>query len=363
MVAVCILYIIVIFLLMLGCVYTNKKFKQRVFIHPLYFVFGIFLILFATFRSPRLPDYMEYMKLFHTSYTNSSDDKELSFYIICSIAKLVSLNDGKFLFLLIYAVLGISIKLIAIKKYSVHVILSLCVWLSSFFILHDLIQIRASVASGLLLLFLPQVQKRNMVKAFILFIFAFYFLYSALIFLLFFVLNPKTIKLEIWTFFYLISLFINIFNIDIFVVINKILDILPINSINSRLSVYLMNDYTISEEQTNMFSPYIIMQTIICFVVLFSIRKIAIISPYAIIWLKSCFLSIYIYSLSIPGVTMRLAELLSVPQIFLVPLIINCFPNKYKKLGILIVSLICILWLSYFVIIQNFFNLRILSYN
>lgn len=354
---VVVLYVVVIFLLIVGSSYIGKKVKSLVVLEPIYWIFFLFLVIFATFRDSSMPDYGEYMNLFHSNYNNSSEDKEISFYYICSLAKFLSPFNGEYFFLFIYAVLGIGIKYYAIKKYSPHVVFSLCIWLSSFFILHDLIQIRAAVTSGLLLFFLPQIQKRKIIKAIIIFLIAFFFHYSAIVFLPIFFINSRTIKWQIWTSCYVILLLINIFNIDISIFINRMLELISGGSVNSRLAVYVTREYAQNEEQVSMFAPYILFQSLVCFISLFSIQRLSSRFPYAIIWLKCCFLSIYIYSLSIPGVSMRLAELLSIPQIFLVPLLIDCFSNKYKQIGVILVSVICISWLTYFTFFKNLFSI------
>lgn len=359
MIAACTLYILILFLSIIGCLYINKTVNNRDIAYPLYWIFFLFLVLFTTLRSPELPDYQEYMYLFNSTYSDSSDDKEASFYIICSIAKFLSPNDGRYLFLFIYALLGIGLKLYAIKKYSPHIIFSLCIWLSSFFILHDLIQIRAGVASGLFLLLLPELKKGNRIKSIIIFVIAFCFHYSAIVFLPFFFINPNRIRCKIWAIAYLCLISVNVLKIDIFIYVNKLLELLPGDSINSRLSLYLTREYSVNEEQTNMLAPYILLQSLTCFVTLFNIKRLQVASPYAILWVKSSFISIFIYSLSIPGVSMRLAELLSVSQIFLMSMIIDCFTKKYKPLGAIFVSIISFMWLSYFVLIKDFLNLSI----
>ena len=357
MITACILYILVLSLSVIGCIIISKSICNQQLKYPLYLILLLFLILFATYRSPELPDYQEYMDLFHSTYSDSSNDKELSFYIICSIAKFLSPHNGQYWFLFIYATLGIGLKLYAIQKYSPHVIFTFCIWLSSFFILHDLIQIRASIASGLLLLFLPELQKRNRIKAIIIFVCAFFFHYSAIIFIPFFFINPNRIRWKIWVLIYIFLCFVNLLKLDIFIYLNQLLALLPGDIANARLAVYLTRDYTVNEEQMNMFAPYILIQSLTCFVSLLYIKRIQSASPYAIIWLKSCFISIYIYSLSIPGVTTRLAELLSIAQIFLMPMLIDCFTKKYKLLGSIVVSFISIIWLSYFAIIKDFLNI------
>lgn len=356
MITIIILYIIVMALAIIGYQYRGMVLKKNGYSYILNIAFLTGLVLFATFRSQDLPDYKSYMDLFKLSSQGRPSNVEPLFFIICSIARKLSPVNGWFVLLFIYASLGISIKYYAIRKYSPYVVFSLSIWLASFFILHDLIQMRASVASGLLLLFLPEIQKRNYIKAIILFIIAFYFHNSAIIFIPLLFLNAQSINWRLWTIVYIILLMINVTG-DFSGYVNKILGMLP-GIDNARLSSYIVHgNELLSGDKTNMFSPYILFQSLVCFTSLYSIKRLQSASQYAVIWLKCCFISIFIYSLSIPGISMRLAELLSIPQIFLVPLLITVFPSKYYKIGNLLIIFIALFWLTFFIFNLHFIPL------
>ncbi len=316
----------------------------------------LFLVLFATFRDGSLlPDYHTYVKIFRVN--EQSSHVEQSFYTIRSIVHFFLAHNGELLLFFIYAVLGIGIKYYAIKKYSAYVMFSLCIWVSSFYILQDLIQIRASVAGGLLLVIIPLVQQRRFWTAVLLTFIAFLFHNSALIFVPIFFMNAQSINRKFWFSGYLLAVVINITHFDFAFYFNQLLRLIPSGFINERISQYLLREYVVNDTRIFMFSPYIIMQTLISMAILWKVDKVKYFSPFAILLLKVSFFSIYIYSLSIPGVSMRLAELLSTVQILLSPLIIYFYPYKYRYIGGSTVILIGLLTLTNFIFFKHFIML------
>jgi len=98
-------------------------------------------------------------------------------------------------FFLIYAILGVSIKFLAIKRLSKLPWLSVGVYLSSYFILHELTQIRVGVATGFFLLSIPDIYNRNFKKFILKALLAFSFHYSAIVMFPLYFLHPKKLNL------------------------------------------------------------------------------------------------------------------------------------------------------------------------
>lgn len=289
------------------------------------------LVVFATFRDGSvLLDYNAYLDMFHSERTNFH--VESSFYLIRSISKLLS-YPGEYVMFFIYALLGIGFKYYAIKKYSPLVMFSLCVWISSYYILQDFIQMRASVAGGILLLIIPLIEQKKYKQAIPLFILAFMFHNSAIVFAPIFFMNSKSINWKVWTGAYLVICFMNISGFNFYKYLNEALSLLPLGFVNSRIKGYLIREYSSMGGQVSMFAPYIMLQTVACFVSMYKIDKLKEITPIAILAVKVTFLGIFIYSLSIPGVSMRLAELLSTATIYLYPLIIYWYSDRYILMG------------------------------
>ena len=103
------------------------------------------LILMVTFRSPFTPDYQNYLGLFDYEHEN----KEVGYLLLIRLAKrLTSSPLGMFL---LSALLSVTLKIVAIRKMSPFFYLSLITYVSNIFILHDMIQMRCAIASGIIL--------------------------------------------------------------------------------------------------------------------------------------------------------------------------------------------------------------------
>jgi len=99
-------------------------------------------------------------------------------------------------FFLIFASLGIFLKFYAIKKISKFPWLSVAVYVSIYFILHEMTQIRAGVAVGIFLLSIPDILHRRYVSYIAKIVLASLFHYSALIALpLYLLSNSKKLNI------------------------------------------------------------------------------------------------------------------------------------------------------------------------
>ena len=133
--------------------------------------------------------YLESFENF-TDFSLGANAFEPAFSFITYIVK--AFGGGGYVFFLIIASLGVGLKFTAIKKYSPYMFLSLLAYYAKYFLLQDMIQIRAGVAAGIFLLSLKHIKERNL-KLFLLYIFiASLFHYSAFIYiLLYFVCDER----------------------------------------------------------------------------------------------------------------------------------------------------------------------------
>jgi hypothetical protein len=118
------------------------------------FWFGIFLILVPVAGLRLLgpdADYFNYLNLLTLQNSLELLTKEFGFRLLLGLNSVV-FNANVNAFFLIFAFLGISIKFYAFAKISPIPLLSLGLYLFSYFLLHDYTQIRAGVASGIFLL-------------------------------------------------------------------------------------------------------------------------------------------------------------------------------------------------------------------
>jgi hypothetical protein len=128
-----------------------------------YSYFTIGLIIIAGFRP------LEYFRDTHVylEMIATYDDlwmAEPTFWIINQFNQLL-LGGNDQIFFLIYAILGVTIKIIAINRLSSLPLLSVYLYICLYFVLHEMTQIRAGVVSALFLLAVYHIAKKEKRKA------------------------------------------------------------------------------------------------------------------------------------------------------------------------------------------------------
>ena len=320
----CVLITVSIFLAWNLC---SKKIPNKYSI-GISWIIILFLVCFVTFREATLNgDYNVYIQYFQSPKSYSLEI-EKSFFYIRSIVE--SVSGSFYLLLFIYALLGVTLKYFAIKKYSPNFLYSFCAWISFVFLLQDMIQIRVAVSSGLMLWAIPLICQQKRVIVLILIAIAFYFHNSAIILLLFLFLDSKAIRPNLWIGVYVILFIINVLHVNLYGYILQIFNLLPA-SLSYRIG-FFDPDILGDSERPILYSRYILIPTIITFVSLFYRNRLQRICPYTILCIKSCFVAIYVYSLSVPILSVRICELLLIPLIYLLPLCLYWYRGTYAQL-------------------------------
>lgn len=181
--------LIILFILLSIFIFTFRENSFKIN-NIKYWGIGVILILIAGLRpEDSVKDYQNYLEAFY-SINNISDTRlEPSFKLIVIFVKEV-FNKPIFLFL-IFSVVGVSLKLSAIKKITSFHFLALLLYFSYYFMLHEMTQIRAGVASGLLLLSLIPLREGKPLYFFLLAFITFTFHYSALVIFPLWFINPN----------------------------------------------------------------------------------------------------------------------------------------------------------------------------
>ncbi|MFQ8826572.1 MAG: EpsG family protein [Alistipes sp.] len=160
------------------------------------FVTGVVLFFLAGFRSGNaeygLPDgdYEVYISYFR-DFGRVAVEPTFKW-----IAAAVHACDGDYIHLFLVYAFGVAFKLLSIGILSDLLFCSVAVYVSHFFILHEMVQIRASVAAGLLMLSFVPLYERKPVRFVITVVCAALFHVSALMILPFYFLNTKSINVK-----------------------------------------------------------------------------------------------------------------------------------------------------------------------
>lgn len=327
---VLIYFIVSIIALLNPCVRENKV--KFIF----FLVVWIILAVIATFRPDTMPDYLSYKY----AYLGIFEDRfEIGFrYISLAMKKLYF---GLYAYLFVIALLSISLKLISIFRMTNLIFFSFLIYLSNFFILHDMIQIRCAIASGIFLISIYYIQHRNL-KLFLLSGFlALLFHYTAIIiFPLWFLSTQKSYK---W--FYILLIPCSLFFVGKFSLLSTIIQYLPIAGIQK---LWILYEVQVGDE-INIYNAISLSRIFICLIFLYCIDNIKEKNEYAIILGKIYSISIVFFFLfsDLPNAARRISEFYQIVEIILIPLLIYSFEgfDMLKRILVILIGF-CFLYMN-----------------
>lgn len=339
-------YLIFLFIVSFLFVSTYIKIPQKY----LLFVAAVILILVAGFRQTGIDfDSTAYVDIFNTfdSPLNYFKDYqynslfEPAYYLIPGIVKsYLSLNiTWSFL---IFAIIGISLKFIAIPRLTNLVFLSAIVYCGHFFVLHDMTQIRAGIASGILLLCIPQIQKRNLFGFLVLLCLGLLFHYSMIIFLPFYFLDSKSINKKVFLALLFVPYILHFLHVNTVTVLSAF----KLGIISDKIQLY--NDllelglYT----DINIYNVMFLIQLFTCGLFVLKSDLLLKNNKYALLLLKIYCISeaSFVLFSNVPVLAFRISELLGIVQIIIIPFYIYII--KPKSIALLIVFGFALLYFS-----------------
>lgn len=339
-------YLLPIFVYILYLLLSSNK-TSNVYRCLGYLIVFILLFIIAAFRGRGVSrDYENYIDFFHI-IKNGGIVTELSEPSYPLIVKLVTIFTDSFLpVFVIYAFLGVFFKLLAFRKIMglKEGFLAIIIYLSNFYFLHEMTQIRIGLASAFFLLGIQYIIKKEPIKYLICILIGCFFHLSIIITLPFYFINSKRINPIYWVGLLLINLAFYLLHLSL-------LDFLPFivpESYMIKLYAYkeFMLDLTNNTTITifNRFLVYLILNLFL----LFNWRVLSEKSEYFIILLKLSFISLSIafFFYDFYLFAFRFSELIGVVQICLFALIAFVFDKK-------IVGVTLILLLSLFLILIN----------
>lgn len=319
--------LITMFALTVFLVYLQPEKPKRLYI--LYCFWGVLLILMAGFRSPGL-DYLNYVSVFYGDNTKSI---EPAIVIISWLIRSFTQNH-LFLFV-IFAALGVSIKFRAIRQLTGLWFLSVLIYLSYNYLYHEMIQIRAGIASGILLLCIKPLSDRNWKLFLILCTIAISFHISALLIFPLWILQNQNFNKRLYLGIILGSYLFAIIGMNF----SYLIGFIPIERVQLLFKGYVYSTQQgIQSDYLNIFSVLQMMRVGICLFLIFHLEKLSNSNKYAPILLKIYSLSVASYVLfsDLPVLAVRISQLLGVVEIVLIPLIIYIFTERSRRIAILL---------------------------
>lgn len=294
----------------------------------IYIVIGIVLILMAAFKVVGNDDDSENYELFFLNYDDPYKilSVEYSFLLLSSIVSKFTYDvHGIFL---VYALIGITAKFIAIKRMAKLLFLPLLVYISHYFILHDMIEIRVSVAAAFFMLAIKPLCDGEKRKAFVYMCVAVFFHYSAFVLfpLLFF--NNETLSKRMR---YILAAIVPMGYLAYFAGVD-LLTTIPIPYIGSKLEVYReLKDFGHFEEIYVFKNPLLLMKITVFYLLLVFYDTVYEYNKELPMLMKIMGISLacFFFFSSLPVLSGRLYELFGVVDIFLFPCIVYVFRPQY----------------------------------
>lgn len=256
-------------------------------------------------------------------------------------------------FFFIFALLGVSLKLYAIRGLASYPLLSYITYILLYFILHEMTQIRVGIASAIFLLAIPDIENRNLKNYLIKTILASLFHYSAIIMLIVYFVQPKILNRHIYAVLPIVGVILATLSSYTLPLVTYLIDLLP-EAIGYKLNLYIILLENDVQSEIKIFNPYYLSLLAIYFILIYKYKLIK--SDYNIVLIKILGLSLFLYfALSIvPVFAFRLSEFFGVVLIILVPNLLFIFKDK------LISSIIIGAWMiAYFFFIMIGKNLLI----
>ena len=197
---------IIIFSILLLFVAFNKTMPNKA---ELIFI-SCLLILFAGCRQVGIdPDSLSYKEAWESIRSGKRIAIDPSFILISKLIPNFSI------LLLIYSLGGVLLKVVAAVKLSPFPFVSILVYFSHYFFLQEMTQIRAGLATGFLLWVIYYIVNQEKIKAFLILLLAIFFHSSAIIGLIFFLIDYKENNLSKYILCFGIALILYYFNISI----------------------------------------------------------------------------------------------------------------------------------------------------
>lgn len=308
----------------------------------LYTIFGIALILIAALRTEGIDrDYTEYI-----SHLNNYADVALLEPTFKAIAWIVhTFCGGRAVWLFaIYAAIGVGLKFVAIRQISSVAMLSVALYISQFFILHEMTQIRAGVASAMVLLAIKPLYNCDWKRFLVIAAAATAFHLSGIVLFGLWFLNPKK-RIKIYLFLIPIAVIFLLANIDI-------LQLIPLPYLSAKIEIYKqIKEYTDSVHNTiNPFNAIFLVRVALCYLLLWAVPTLKNHNRYFILLLKIFTLSLTALPIfaTIPVVAYRIYELLGIVEIVLLPTLVYLFRPVALGYFVVIIYGFCQLMISIF---------------
>ncbi|MDQ1095137.1 MULTISPECIES: EpsG family protein [Chryseobacterium] len=293
---------------------------------------ALVLIFVAGLRDKNIDnDYYVYFYKWRVSDLKS--DVEYSFIIIKHFIKNYLRLNFTYL-LLTYAILGVSAKFYGIKKLSPFLYGSILIYLSHYYILHEITQIRIGVATGFLLIGCFYMYNKNYFMFLFFMLFAIFFHQSSSMALFLILVGNTKRNLKPYLFLvpvgYLLYFSNTYFNVSI-----------PIPYFQDKIDTYKEATEAgfIKDSEVNVFNILFLLRIAVLYLLIYFQERVGSHLPSFYFFIKMYAISLFtfLFFSDIPVFAFRIQELFGVAEIILFPSIIFIFAERFRWIGKLII--------------------------
>ena len=319
-------------------------------------VIGIGFIFFCGSRGVIDRDHQSYLNIYGYIVHGAGYLIEPTYYFFSYLSRW--LTGGPLLIFILYSLAGVGFKLYAIKKYSIIPLVSLLVYFSNYYFLHEMTQIRIGVSIGLALIAINRWLNGHKNSATFILIVSFLFHYSALIFIIVPFLPKGKVKNSEFILYATIIAISYILYITSFG-FAKIFSYIPIGYIQEKFSIYNQKTSMGEVDAINVFS---VMQIIKLFVIITVYKFVP--RSYCNSLFFNLMFRFYIYSaicwvifFDIPVFAVRLSDIFGIAEIFIFPYLF--YVSGKRLFGLVLITVLT----SVIFYINIYHNQLLLPYN
>jgi hypothetical protein len=331
-------YFIVFFIIIgFGAIYKFKLTNQSLW---LYFFLWAFLFVIAGFRGEGVDnDYENYIK----AIKGDGAFTEPSFSLISYLC--YDLLDSTKLVFIIYALLSVSLLFYGLKKLSPYFFLSLAVYYSTSYVIHDLNAIRAGVGVGFAFIALDHWINGRAKKTFLFLVLATFFHISfSMFFLFYFFLKDDKKFLTGYILLIPIAYFAYFIRIDAL----SLLMMVPIPQVQTLALAYSeWNTDVVSS--VNVFSVFVVIKLLVFIILVMFKNPLSAKFKGFYLYLKMYSLGFFllIFLAALPGAAFRSSDLLWISECLLLPMLVVVINPRWVITILIIFFCVFMVWLNY----------------
>jgi hypothetical protein len=299
------------------------------------------LMVMAGFRQEACcNDYAIYVDYYYHINAIPFSFLEPTYFLIAKIS--AALWNGPAGIFIIYAILGVTLKGVALPRLSRYYAISTILYFCSFFLLHEMTQIRVGVASAILLLSIPSIESRNWKQFFGYMILGTLFHYSFVIFGFCYFLNPRKINPVVYLGVIIVTYVAVLAGLNL----TKIFEFIRLGFISNKIETYKKLLEQGMFGGIMLLNPLLYLRFfVLCFMV-WHYEALQEKNRYSILLIKLYAFSIFFFIAfaDLPVMAGRVSQLFGIVEIILVPFVVYILKPKYLSVGIAILFGILIMY-------------------